>query len=343
LQETDLNKNTPKPPHLATYFLGIDIGATKSHALIADQNGQALGFGRYGPGSYEVVGWDGLRAALRAITDQALEAAGLTREQIAGAGFGVAGYDWPSERAPTIEAIETLDLACPYELVNDATIGLLAGASRGWGVVVSAGTGTNCRGRDPRGRRGGMTGCGHIFGEFGGGAGIVLQAIQAVSKAWTMRAPATRLSEAFMELTGASSAEDLLEGLAMQRYHLWSAAAPTVFRVAAEGDEVALDIIRWNGCELASLAIGVIRQLDLADTDLEIVLAGSIYKGSPLIADVMRETIQAVAPRARLVRLDAPPVVGGALLGMEQAGLDYSAVREALIESTKALLDKGRK
>jgi N-acetylglucosamine kinase-like BadF-type ATPase len=326
---------------MTSYFLGIDIGATKSHALIADQDGQALGFGRYGPGSYEGVGWDGLRAALRAITDQALDAAGITREQIAGAGFGIAGYDWPAERAPTIEAIETLGLAAPYALVNDATIGLLAGATRGWGVVVAAGTGNNCRGRDHRGRRGGLTGCGPYFGEFGGGGDIVLKAVQAVAMAWTMRAPATRLTEALMELTGASSAADLLQGLALEHYHLWSAAAPTVFRVAAAGDQVALDIVRWVGRELGSLAIGVINQLDLADTDLEVVLAGSIYDGSPLIADVMRETIHAVAPRARLLRLTAPPVVGGALLGMEQAGLDYGAVRETLIESTQELLDEG--
>ncbi len=326
---------------MTSYFFGIDIGATKSHALIADQNGQALGFGRYGPGNYEGVGWDGLRAALHAITDQALDAAGIGREQIAGAGFGIAGYDWPAERAPTIEAIETLGLSAPYSLVNDATIGLLAGATRGWGVVVSAGTGTNGRGRDPQGRRGGLTGHGPYFGEFGGGGCIVRKAIQAVAMAWTMRAPATRLTEAFMELTGASSAADLLQGLMLEQYRLWSAAAPTVFQVAAQGDAVALDIIRWTGRELGSLAIGVINQLDLADTDLEVVLAGSIYDGSPLVTDVMRETIHAVAPRARLVRLTAPPVVGGALLGMEQAGLDYTAVRETLIKSTRALL--GRK
>ena len=33
------------------YFLGIDIGGTKSHALIADENGQVVGFGRAATGS----------------------------------------------------------------------------------------------------------------------------------------------------------------------------------------------------------------------------------------------------------------------------------------------------
>ena len=46
------------------YFLGVDIGATKSHALLADETGQVVGFGLAGPGSYEVVDWEGLQAVL---------------------------------------------------------------------------------------------------------------------------------------------------------------------------------------------------------------------------------------------------------------------------------------
>ena len=80
---------------MTQYFLGVDIGATKSHALIADENGQAIGFGQAGTGNHELVGWDGLQNTLHTITNQALAAAEITKAQIAGAGFGVAGYDWP--------------------------------------------------------------------------------------------------------------------------------------------------------------------------------------------------------------------------------------------------------
>ncbi len=54
------------------YFLGVDVGGTKCHALIADETGRVVGFGASGPGSYEVIGWDGLRQALRTVTDRAL-------------------------------------------------------------------------------------------------------------------------------------------------------------------------------------------------------------------------------------------------------------------------------
>ena len=323
------------------FFLGVDIGGTKSHALIADESGQAAGFGKGGAGNYEVVGWEGLRQTLQATVGKALSSAGLGRDQIEGAGFGIAGYDWPGERGPTVEAIEALGLRAPYALVNDATIGLVAGASEGWGVAVVAGTSNNCRGRDREGRIGRVTGCGSWFGEYGGAAELVAMVVQRVALAWTKRGPETRLSEAFVHLVGASDVADLLEGLYLGRYQITASAAPLVFRVAAEGDEVAREAIRWTGRELGSLAVGVIRQLGLEAQEFEVVLAGSLYDGSPMLAEAMRETIWAVAPGARLVRLTAPPVVGGVLLGMEQAGLRPSRVRARLIASTNALLGDG--
>lgn len=38
------------------FFLGIDAGATKTHALVADDSGHVLGLGQAGPGNWEGVG-----------------------------------------------------------------------------------------------------------------------------------------------------------------------------------------------------------------------------------------------------------------------------------------------
>ena len=106
-----------------------------------------------------------------------------------------------------------------------------------------------------------------------------------------------------------------------------------MFDVAKTGDEVAVEAIKWAGRELGSLANGVIRQLAMENLAFEVVLSGSLYKGSTLLKETMRETISQVAPQARLVRLNAPPVIGGVLLGMEQVGLSAPDVRLALIEA----------
>jgi N-acetylglucosamine kinase-like BadF-type ATPase len=324
---------------MAQYFLGVDIGATKSHALIANEQGVAVGFGQGGPGNHEVVGWEGLRQTLAEITRQALSSAGINKNQLAAAGLGVAGYDWPGQHEPTRQAILALELDVPFEFVNDSLIGLMAGAREGWGVVIIAGTSNNCYGRDPQGRQGQMTGCGPWAGEYGGASEIVRKAVQAVVMAWTRRAPPTRLTGRFIELTGASGVVDLLEGLVMERYRLTAQHAPVIFEAAREGDDVAQEIICWAGRELGSLAQGIIRQLDLAPLAFEVVLAGSIYNSeSPLLMENLQATVWAVAPKAQFVRLHEPPVVGGVLLAMEQVGLKAVDIRERLRKSTKALL-----
>ena len=323
------------------YFLGVDIGATKSHALICDAQGEALGLGVGGAGNHETVGKDGFQRVVHTVTDGALDQAGLTRSDIAGAGFGIGGYDWSEDDALMAEVIGSLGLNAPYAAMNDAGPGLLAGASDGWGVSITSGSGVNGRGRDAQGRQAKMTGNGGTFGEIGGGTELVARAIVDISKAWSLRGPATRLTPIFVEHTGAKDAEDLLAGLARGRFHLGSGAAPLVFRAANEGDAVAQDILRWIGDGLGDLACGIIRQLDIAALAFDVVLVGSIFQGSPLILEWLRPVVWKLAPQARFVRMTAPPVVGAVMLGMEQAGLDYRPVRERIIASGAALLAGG--
>jgi N-acetylglucosamine kinase-like BadF-type ATPase len=222
-------------PH---YYLGFDAGATKSHALIADEAGRVAGFGKAGPGNPEQVGYKGLAQVMQAATGQALDSAGLVRQQIAGVGFGIAGYDWPSQRADMAEAISSLGLAAPWVLVNDTLIALAAGAEEGWGVAVVAGTSCNAWGRDRNRKTGRMAGFSWL-GEAAGAGELVLKAVQAVAREWSRRGPPTRLSQVFMERVGASDISDLIEGLTQHRYALAPSDAPLVFQVAASGDPTA--------------------------------------------------------------------------------------------------------
>ena len=317
---------------MTQYFLGVDVGATKSHALVADESGRALGFGEGGPGNPSSIGDESFAELLRAITQQALVNARISQDEIAGAGFGVGGYDWPSQREPILQAIQTLGLNAPVEIVNDAIIALLAGAPAGWGVAVIAGTSCNCWGWDRNRREGRMTGFSWL-GEAAGSHELVLRALQAIALEWTRRGPPTRLTQAFVELIRAKDTTDLLETLTLNRVQLGPEAAPVVFQVASEGDPVARELILWAGRELGSLAIGVIRQLKIEAQVFDVVLAGSFFNGSPVLAETMSEVIHGVAPSAHLVRLHVPPAVGGVLLGIEAVGRQVSEAREMLISS----------
>ena len=322
------------------YFLGVDVGNSKSHALIADANGRCLGFGQAGAGSWEAVGWQGAERVLHDIVNQAITQAGITKSEIQGAGFGYAGYDWPEDRVGHVELVASLSLSqAKVAISNDTIVGLVAGAEQGWGVVVVAGTSNNCRGRDRQGREGRITGDGPHFAEFGGAVEIVRRAIQAVGLAWTQRGPETGLTAVFVAKTGATDVTDLLAGLIRQRYYLTPDCALLVFEMAEKGDAVAQEIIAWAGHELGSLAVGVIRQLGLENEAFDVVLSGSLYKGGGRLREEMSATIRAVAPQARLVRLRVPPVVGGVLWGMEQVGMDTAVCRPMLITTANELIN----
>src|SRR5262245_43273281 len=203
------------------YFLGIDVGSSKTHAIIADESGRCIGFGKAGAGNHQGVGYEGLTNVLHESFAQARESSGVDPSDIAGAGFGVAGYDFPSDRDPHMEVIASLGLSCPVEVVNDGWNGLFAGATRGIGVNVTAGSSVNCRGRSTNGKEGRVVGNGPTFGEYGGGSEIAIRALQMVNYAWIKRNPPTTLTKILLEATGAQDELELMEGVSNDRFPLW--------------------------------------------------------------------------------------------------------------------------
>jgi N-acetylglucosamine kinase-like BadF-type ATPase len=324
---------TALPKSKNGFVIGVDVGSTKTHAVVTNADGAAVGFGLSGPGNHEMVGYDGLFTAMHDAIHQALLDANVSSDELIGAGFGVSGYDWPAERQPTLDTILRLELNCPVNVVNDAVLGIIAGATDGWGLALVGGTGCNCRGIDPSGREGRVTGNGDAFGEFGGAGSIVFKALHSISCQWSCRGPHTELTNTFVRRLGARDVDDMIEGLVLERYHLDASFAPLVFEVAEHGDRLAKNIIRWAGQQLGDLAIGVIRQLDLENCDFDVVLIGGLFDGGELYTDSVRSKIHHVSPGAQLIRLQSPPVAGAVLLGMQQASIDVLQVRARVLRS----------
>ncbi|MGZ9235507.1 MAG: N-acetylglucosamine kinase [Anaerolineales bacterium] len=321
------------------YFLGADLGSTKTHTLIVDETGRALGFSESGPANHESVGYDGMFHSMHSGMEQALDAADLKKEEITGAGFGIAGYDWSSEIEANTVVIDRLGLKAPFKFVNDAVLGLLAGSEEGWGVVLVSGTGSNCRGWDREHKREGrVTGHGVLMGEGAGGSELVHRCMQIIGYSWTKRLPRTALAEAIIAHVGAIDLEDLVRGYTTNEYHVGAEAARLVFRVAEQGDEAARELIRWAGTELGELANAVIRQLEFENLAFDVVMTGSMFEGGTMLIEPMQKTICKVAPKARFVRLTVPPVIGAAMLGMEASKIRVTPeIRRKLHESFSAL------
>jgi N-acetylglucosamine kinase-like BadF-type ATPase len=317
-------------------YLGVDIGGTKTCALLVGGEGGVAGYGKAGPGNHETVGWQGLTSSLKAALYAALKDAGAGLADVRAAGLGIGGLDWESEEEPTRKAIEETGLRCPMRLVNDTIAGLVAGAPEGWGIAVVSGTGCNCWGwnRD-RTRIGRVTGGGTPLGEGAGASELMAEAVKAVSRSWTKRNPTTALAGVLVECAGARDLPDLLAGLMDGRYGVEACSAPRVFEAAARGDAVASGLVEWAGVELGEMVNAVARQLEFQSLAYDVVMIGSMFDAGPALIDPMRRKILTESPRARFLRLACPPVVGAAILALEQGGVSIPApLKERLSRET---------
>jgi len=211
--------------------------------------------------------------------------------------------------------------------------GILAGTTQGIGVNVSAGSGVNCCGRGPDGEEGRIVGNSTNFGEFGGGNEIVWKGLHMVNYAWIKRIPPTELTTIYLDASGAKDELDLMEGLSNEKYHLSPYIAVQIFEAAEAGDSAAREVVQWAGEELGWLAVSVVRQIGMDEDEVEIVQSGSIFEGGEMLDQSMRSVVSKYVPNSRIIRLDAPPVIGPVLLGMQIAGLNGYEVRENLIQS----------
>jgi len=135
-----------------SFYLGVDTGATKTHALISDRLGNINAFVEGGPGNPQSIGgFSALERLLSELMKKSLRAGGIAITDIRAAGLGLAGFDWPSQREHFYQIALAAGLPEQTELVNDAGLGIHAGTKDGWGVCVAAGTSFNCRGRGPDG------------------------------------------------------------------------------------------------------------------------------------------------------------------------------------------------
>jgi hypothetical protein len=70
--------------------------------------------------------------------------------------------------------------------------------------------------------------------------------------------------------------------------------------------------------EIVVTAAAAIRRLHVTSRDVHVVLGGGVFRSrDSLLMSRIRTGIAAVAPKAQIRRLEAPPVLGAALIGLD--------------------------
>lgn len=303
--------------------LAVDGGNSKADVALVAGDGTLLAAVRGPSISHQSVGLEAGMANFAALATRLAKAAGVDRgAPLAAKGVCcLAGADYPEDVELLHGAIGALGLVGELMILNDTLGALRAGTHRPWGVVLICGRGINGAGVAPNGTTIRFDGIGTYSGDWGGGGGIGQAAISAAVRGHDGRGSRTQLEEDVPAFFGVPSPPEVAKGLYLERlpHDRISDLAPVVFRAAADGDAVARSIVDRLADELVAMAGALIRRLRLEGLGPEVVLAGGVFRNTDqAFRERLEQGIRAVAPAADIRRLDAPPVLGAALLGLDE-------------------------
>jgi N-acetylglucosamine kinase-like BadF-type ATPase len=311
----------------------VDGGGSKVDAALLDTDGSVIAAIRHrntdlnGSNDAYLEGVAGGVAALRR------EAALPEEGPIARAGmFCLAGADLPADDRRIIRWLRGRDWTGRDLVRNDTFAVLRAGTERRWGVAVVCGHGTNCSGVAPGGRTYRFPAVGAVSGDWGGGQDIGSAALWYALRAKDGRGEPTALATLVPAHFGMRRPRQVMEAMYFGRVseERLVELPPVVFRAAAAGDAVARQILDRQADEVIAMAGAAIRKLGMTRLDVDVVLGGGIFRGGdPPFFGRIDEGLARVAPRVRVRRLTAPPVVGAALLGLDELKATSAAKERA--------------
>jgi N-acetylglucosamine kinase-like BadF-type ATPase len=321
--------------------LALDGGSSKTDAVLVAADGALLGRSRVGPSNHQLVGLDAAMDALGAAIAAATADAGIADPPFPLCPIGVyclAGIDLPVDEEHLGPAIALRGWTGTDLLRNDTLAVSRAGTTSTWGIGVVCGTGLNCAGVGPDGATVRFPALAELSGDFApGGSWLGIRALGLALRAADGRGPPTLLSSRVAAHFGHLDAEAVLTAVytGTLPYGRLFELARVLLDAATDGDLPSRQAANILADEVATFAGTAITRLGVADTEVEVVLGGGIFDTDD--ADFHARVaagVHAVAPRAQLLRLGAPPVLGAALLGLDAIGAGDDAkerLRAALV------------
>src|SRR3954469_13634051 len=300
------------------HVLGIDAGGTKTVCLLADAQGAIVAEGRGAGANLHTAG----ELAVEKVLHEAMEAAiGDRAVTPAAICLGIAGVDREDE-ARTVRAImRRIGYKSRILVVNDALIGLVAGAGDEAGIAINAGTGSIVYGRNAAFEAARAGGWGHMIGDEGSGYWIGRESLAAVMRAADGRGPETQLTAEILSHFNVDDESRLPRIVYDRELPRVSVAAlgPIVQRAADVGDAVARRILERAADELVLAAESVATRLEMRGDAFSFYLAGGVFRVVPWLAQEMPKRLVEVAPRAQTEVLEEEPAIGAVWLALAEA------------------------
>lgn len=258
------------------FIAGIDGGGTHTRLEIRDMENRPVRREEFGPFNINSIGPD----AFRALLGEVFAACGGLRD-CASICIGGAGISNPEMHRILGEELEAAGFRGVMKMVGDQEIAL-RGAMDTPGVVLIAGTGSICFGKDAHGETARSGGFGHLIDDGGSGYALGRDVLSAAVRATDGRCDAPEILEAAYARLGAKVPGDIVTFV----YHpstdksAIAQFAGVALDLARAGSKEAMKILERNAEELCELVAAVQNRLNLRGCPIAL-LGGLLTSDNP--------------------------------------------------------------
>ena len=274
------------------YVCGVDGGGTKTTAICCSPNGKEIARRVFGPFNLNSIGTQAFGNILNELVSFLNEtgncralcigAAGITNNQV-------------SECADAILGKTEI----PYKILGDYEIAHTGALNGNEGIILIAGTGSVCYGKNKEGKTAMAGGWGHLIGDAGSGYGIGRDALSAVARMYDGYGEPTILKDLLDREFNLDTAEKIVSYVYSNDKSAVAALSPIVGKASRMGDAIAIQIIRSNAEALVKLVKAVASRLDF--TSCNVALLGGLLEHQTALREEFEGLMAEDAPGLRCV------------------------------------------
>jgi glucosamine kinase len=300
---------------------GIDGGGTHTRLALVREDGVLLAFAEGGCCSFVELGLEAARQALGDLWQRAWTSAPADPRPAEALFIGTGSVLSETDERTNCDLAIGLGLARPGQLRagNDALNALAGGLSGGPGILLIAGTGSACLGRNAQGETWRAGGWGHLLHDAGSAYALGRAAMIAATRDTDGRGQPTALTALVRESLHLGDLREIYrkvhhEGVSRADV---AALAPRVVALAEAGDAVAQQLLGEGVRGLVEMVATVARQLGLERPKL--ALTGGLITQAARYRRMFLDQLGPALPGFTLASGGFAPVLGAVILACAMA------------------------
>lgn len=335
------------------HVLALDVGGTKTEALLVNEEGEALGWGHY-----DCI--DPVTGASNGGSGRATEnICAVLKAALDGRHFDMLHFGshieppaWMRQSSGSLAKQRKYTYSSVFELLGshaDKLIGhpvseqmpALVMNGEEYGISVLAGTGAVVYCRMENGREFRLDGLGPILGDYGSAYQIGRMALQAAAKSEWHPRHLTSLARILPEVVRTMYRKDNLVEFSLSTRERTEIAglARFVDREAENGDAISRQIIEQAADSIVETVRDATDRLGIAGKSFLLAGMGGVASKSRIFWKRVCNGVLAFAPHFRPALLRHPPALGFALHALKEiTPTDPAMLRERMIQSSEPLI-----